>query len=134
MSAETIIKDRPLPFDVKTLIFQLVGMAVGSPNQVADMAVKVDTIINCSVNVRIYPGGYRGDTTAFDETVYLGNKTEAKAVEELNDLIAKANAVLATGRKIRLAAIQKQAADLMAEAAEIEKTISSAQPENTPVA
>lgn len=122
MSVETKIEDRPLPFAVKTAILQLVGMAIGTPNEVADMSVKVDCIINMTVNVRIYPGGYSNGVDAFDETAYL-NGSETDVIKRLDELIASVNKTLADGRRVRLERVKKQAAALLAEAQEIEATL-----------
>jgi hypothetical protein len=59
MSDDAKIKDRPYPFDVKTAIFQLVGIAIATPKDVADIHIEINPRGNI-VEVAVYVGGYDG--------------------------------------------------------------------------
>lgn len=121
MSTEKI-DDRPYPFEVKTRILQLVGLALGTPKDVADIHVNIQpawTLMDLSVHV----GGYdskRTDPNSFNESIYLNHHTIPEMVKKLDDLIAKTNAATANGRRVKAKRLRDEAAALLDKAREIE--------------
>lgn len=118
------IQGRPLPFEIKTAIMQLVAMAIATPEDVADIGVNVSPH-GPSIDVLCYVGGYdgkrNGGNADITQSIYFhaGNNV-ADAVKQLNELIAKINTATANGRQIKAQRLRDEAAALIKRATELE--------------
>lgn len=121
MSADETIKDRPYPFEVKTRIMQLVGIAIGTPRDLADIQVDFDGRFT-QLTVNVQPGGYNGNNpAAFHETIFFyESSTVSKVVADLDALIERIGKATIDGRKIKAQRLRDEAAALIAKAKEIE--------------
>ena len=132
MSDEKKIEDRPYPFDVKTRILQLVGLAISTPRDVADINLEIKPAWDL-FEVSVYVGGYDGKknpNSQFSKSLYFAPRNTDELIKQLDELIASVNATTADGRKIKAKRIRDEIAELQkkAEALESEETLSATQP------
>lgn len=132
MSEEKKIEDRPYPFEVKTRILQLVGLAISTPRDVADINLEIKPAWN-NVEVSVYVGGFdskRNDTAQYRNALFMGGMSTTEVLAQLDETILKVNATTADGRKIKAKRIRDEIAELQkkAEALESEETLSATQP------
>lgn len=124
MSDDAKITDRPLPFEVKTGLLQLMGIAMGTPKDVGDVHFEYAAAWE-KVDVRVYPGGYKSGATAWCAVeFYLDHDPLSVVLGKIADAITKVNAALADGRKIKVQRLRDEAAELLRKAAEVEGEIS----------
>lgn len=122
MSDDAKISDRPYPFDVKTALFQLFGIAIGTPKNVADINIEVKPAWDL-VEVSVYVGGYDGQknqTAQFHDSFYMDQCATPAAVKRLQEMIEKINVAIADGRKIKAKRLRDQAEELLKRAQEVE--------------
>lgn len=126
MSNDQKIADRPFPFEVKAAILRLVGIAISTPKDVADINVDLSLAWSSQVDVKVYAGGYKsGVTAAYEKSIYLQNMAHDTAVKELEEIITSVEKATANGRKIKADRLRAEAAELMRKAGELEAIISS---------
>lgn len=122
MSEEAKISDRPYPFEVKTVLFQLFGLAISTPKDVADVCVEFGAYVD-QLSIRVYVGGYDSKTNTtpqISESIYLDGRTTTMSVAAIEKLIAQINTSVADGRKIKAKRFKDEAAELLKKAAELE--------------
>lgn len=100
---------------------QFFGLAVGTPNDVAEISVELNTF--SSFEIAVYPGGYdAGKDKALRETIYFHNGNEvADVLDKCAKLTAKINAMLAEGRAMKVQHLKAKAAEILKQAEEIER-------------
>lgn len=122
MSDTTTLDDRPYPFEVKTVLLQLFGVAISTPKDVADINIEYGGAWG-KFEVRVYVGGYDGKTNStaqLNTDVWLEGKTPGEAVKLLEEVLAKINGTLTNGRKVKADRLREQANELLRKATEIE--------------
>jgi len=119
---EAKITDRPYPFEVKTALLQLAGLAIGTPRDVADVCVDFSPYVD-QVSVRVFVGGYesnKNSTPQVADTIYMDGRTVSEVTERVAALIVKIETAIADGRKIKAKRLRDEAAELLKRAKEIE--------------
>ena len=123
MSTPATIQGRPLPFEIHTAFLQFFTLAMGTPNEVGEMSVDLNAF--SSLEISVYPGGYQaGKDKVLRQSIYFHDgKTVEDVLKECAEMRTKIDALLASGRQIKINALKEQAAALLKQAEAMESTL-----------
>lgn len=123
---------RPLPFEIKTAILQLIGLTLSTPKDVADIHFEYSGMWD-KLEIRVYVGGYDNKVNATSQVscdVWISHQSAEETVNKLTKLIDDVNAATLDGRKVKAKRIRDEIAALTAKAEALEHahTLSATQP------